>query len=150
LCVSDKPKTFKDIKIIMREKIYQHDLEKHIPIVSSSMPNILRDNAQNKEDYTEENELLTMSNEVLELSTDLTPTTSANKSKEGESCTTATTIVSICHLESRMTQNQEGENDEIIHMFAVSGVYIQMSPWPPPFTMIGRQGCAAALKITLS
>jgi hypothetical protein len=26
-----------------------------------------------------------------------------------------------------MTQNQEGENDEIMHMFAASGVYIQMS-----------------------
>jgi hypothetical protein len=25
-----------------------------------------------------------------------------------------------------------------------------MSPWPPPFTMMGRQGCATTLKITLS
>jgi uncharacterized protein YbaR (Trm112 family) len=39
------------MKILMREKFYQHDLEEHIPIVSS-MPNILQDNAQNKEDYT--------------------------------------------------------------------------------------------------
>jgi hypothetical protein len=35
-------------------------------------------------------------------------------------------------------------------MFAASGVYIVMSPWPPPFTMMGRQGYTAALKITLS
>jgi hypothetical protein len=35
-------------------------------------------------------------------------------------------------------------------MFAASGVYIKMSPWPPPFTMLGRQGYAAALKITFS
>jgi hypothetical protein len=49
-----------------------------------------------------------------------------------------------------MTQIQEEENDEIVHMFAASGVYIQMSPWPPPFTMMGRQDCATALKITLS
>jgi hypothetical protein len=49
-----------------------------------------------------------------------------------------------------MTQNQEGENDEIMHIFAASGVYIQISPCPPPFTMMGRQGCTATLKITLS
>jgi hypothetical protein len=110
----------------------------------------LQDNAQNKEDYTEENEVLIMSHEVLELSNDLAPTTSANESKEGESCTTATTTISIHHLESRMTQNQEGENYEIMHLFAASGVYIQMSPRPPPFTMMGRQVCVVALKLTLS
>jgi hypothetical protein len=37
-----------------------------------------------------------------------------------------------------------------MHIFAASGVYIKMFPSPPPFTMIGRQGYAAALKITLS
>jgi hypothetical protein len=42
------------------------------------------------------------------------------------------------------------EGDEIMHMFASSGVYIEMSPWPPPFTMIQSQGYAATLKITLS
>jgi hypothetical protein len=41
LCVSDKPQTWKDMKILMREKFYQHDLAEHSPIVSSSMPNIL-------------------------------------------------------------------------------------------------------------
>jgi hypothetical protein len=111
LCVSDKPQTWKDMKILMRKKFYQYDLAEHIPIVHSSMPTILQDNALNKEDYAEENEVLIMSHEVLELSTDLAPTTSANESKEGESCTTATTTVSIHHLELRMTQNQEGEND---------------------------------------
>jgi hypothetical protein len=30
----------KDMKILMREKLYQHDLAEHIPIVSSSMSNI--------------------------------------------------------------------------------------------------------------
>jgi hypothetical protein len=35
-------------------------------------------------------------------------------------------------------------------MFTASGVYIEMSPWRPPFTMRGRQGYAAVLKITLS
>jgi hypothetical protein len=35
-------------------------------------------------------------------------------------------------------------------MFAASGVYVQMSPWPQPFTMMERQGYLAALKITLS
>jgi hypothetical protein len=35
-------------------------------------------------------------------------------------------------------------------MFAASGVYIEMSPWPPPITMMGRHGYAVALKITLS
>jgi hypothetical protein len=86
-----------------------------------------------------------MSLEVLELSTDFASATFANESKEGELCTTPTTNVSIHHLESRMTQNQEGENDEIMHMFAASGVYIQMSPWPPPFTMMGIQGYCRCL-----
>jgi hypothetical protein len=37
-----------------------------------------------------------------------------------------------------------------MHMFIASGVYIQMSPWPLTFIMIGWQGCATTLKITLS
>jgi hypothetical protein len=40
--------------------------------------------------------------------------------------------------------------NEIMHMLAALGVYIQMSPWPPPFMMMRRQGCAATLKLTLS
>jgi hypothetical protein len=62
--------------------------------------------------------------------------TKQDQFQEGEPSTTATTT--IHHLESRTTQNQEGENYEIMHMFAASGVYIQMSAWPPPFTMMGR------------
>jgi hypothetical protein len=150
LCVLDKPQTWKDMKILIREKFYQHDLAEHILIISSSMPNILQDNAQNKDDYMEENEVLIMSHELLELFTDLAPTTSTNESKEEESCTTATTTISIHHLELRMTQNKEGENDDIMHIFAASGVYNQISPRPPSFTMMGRQGYAADLKITLS
>jgi hypothetical protein len=72
--------------------------------------------------------VIIMSHKVLELSTDLAPTTFADKSKEGESCTTSTTTVTIHHLDLRTTQNQEGKNDEILHMFAASGVYIQMFP----------------------
>jgi hypothetical protein len=46
---------------------------------------------------------------------------------------------------------QEMENDGIMNMFAASGVYIEISPWPPPFMMMGRQGYVAVdLKITLS
>jgi hypothetical protein len=86
-----------------------------------------------------------MSHAVFELFSDLPPTTFANESKEGESCTIATTTTSILHLDWRMTQNQEGDNDEIMHMFAAleegdndeimhmfaaSVVYIRMSPWP--------------------
>jgi hypothetical protein len=42
-------------------------------------------------------------------------------------------------------------SDEIMNMFAASGVYIEMSPWPPPFRKMGRQGyVAVTLKITLS
>jgi hypothetical protein len=40
--------------------------------------------------------------------------------------------------------------NEIMHMFAASGVYIQMSIWPSPFMMMGSQGCGAVLKMTLS
>jgi hypothetical protein len=43
-----------------------------------------------------------------------------------------------------------GCSNEIMHMFAASGVYIQMSLWPPPFMMMEREGCGAALKMTLS
>jgi hypothetical protein len=42
------------------------------------------------------------------------------------------------------------ENDEIMNIFAPSCVYVEMSLWHPPFTMMERQGYVAALKITLS
>jgi hypothetical protein len=42
-------------------------------------------------------------------------------------------------------------NDEIMNIFVASGVYIEKSPWSPPFVMMGRQGfVAVTLKITLS
>jgi hypothetical protein len=41
LCVLDKPQTWKDMKILMREKFSQHNLVEHIPVISSSMANIL-------------------------------------------------------------------------------------------------------------
>jgi hypothetical protein len=41
LRVLDKPQTWKHMKILMREKFYQHNFAEHIPIVYSSMPNIL-------------------------------------------------------------------------------------------------------------
>jgi hypothetical protein len=59
-------------------------------------------------------------------------------------------ISSTMTLKPRTICFQEGENDEIMHMFAASGVYIEMSPWLTPFTMTGRQDYVAALKITLS
>jgi hypothetical protein len=37
-----------------------------------------------------------------------------------------------------------------MHIFTALDVYIQMSMWPPPFMMMERQGCGAALKMTLS
>jgi hypothetical protein len=48
-------------------------------------------------------------------------------------------ISSTTTLKSMMVCFQEGENDDIMHMFATLGVYIEMSPCPPPFTMMGRQ-----------
>jgi hypothetical protein len=59
-------------------------------------------------------------------------------------------ISSTTTLKLRTVCFQEGENDKIIHMFAASGIYIEMSPWPPPFTMMGRQCYVVALQITLS
>jgi hypothetical protein len=50
----------------------------------------------------------------------------------------------------RIACHQEGENDEIMHMFATLVAYIRMPPWPPPFMIMGRQGGDVALKITLS
>jgi hypothetical protein len=50
----------------------------------------------------------------------------------------------------RMTYNQQEEDDEIMHIFIVPVVYIRMSPWPPPFMIMGRQGCDVVLKTILS
>jgi hypothetical protein len=69
--------------------------------------------------------------------------------QEGEHCWLPK-ISSTMTLNSRMVCFQEGENDEIMNMFTTSGVYIEISPWPPPIMMMGRQGYVVALKITLS
>jgi hypothetical protein len=37
-----------------------------------------------------------------------------------------------------MACHQERENDDIMHMFVVPVIYIQMPPWPPPITIMGR------------
>jgi hypothetical protein len=47
-------------------------------------------------------------------------------------------------------EDAETKTDEIMHIFAAPDAYIQILPWPPPFTMMERQGCGAALKATLS
>jgi hypothetical protein len=60
--------------------------------------------------------------------------------QEGEYCYLPK-ISSTTTVKARTIFFQEGENNEIMHMFAASGVYIQMSLWPPPFKMMGRQGC---------
>jgi hypothetical protein len=59
-------------------------------------------------------------------------------------------ISSTSIFKLRMVFFQEAENDEIMDMFAALDLYIQISPWTPPFTMMGRQGCGVVLKITLS
>jgi hypothetical protein len=60
-------------------------------------------------------------------------------------------ISSTTPLKLRTVCFQEGENDEIMNMFAASDIYIEMPPRLPPFTMMGRQCYVdAALKITLS
>jgi hypothetical protein len=69
--------------------------------------------------------------------------------QEGEHCYLPK-IYSTTTVKSRMVCFLEGENNEIMCMLAASGVYIQMSPWPLPFMMMGRQGSGAALKMTLS
>jgi hypothetical protein len=69
--------------------------------------------------------------------------------QEGEHCCLPK-ISSTMALKPRTVCFQEWENDEIMHMFAASGVYIEMSPWHTPFTMMERQGYVAALMINLS
>jgi hypothetical protein len=64
--------------------------------------------------------------------------------QDGEHCYLPK-ISSTMTVQSRMLCFQEGENNEIMHMFAASGAYIKMSLWPPPFMMMGRQGYGAAL-----
>jgi hypothetical protein len=57
--------------------------------------------------------------------------------QEGEHCCLRK-IYSTMTLKPRIVCFQEGENDEILHVFVASGVYIEMSLRPPPFTMMGR------------
>jgi hypothetical protein len=52
--------------------------------------------------------------------------------------------------QTKLNITKDGRLNEIMHMLAASGVYIQMSLWPPRLMMMGRQGCGAALKMTLS
>jgi hypothetical protein len=47
-----------------------------------------------------------------------------------------------------MSIESVNNTDEIMLMFATPGTYIQMPLWPPPFTIMGKQGCDAALKMT--
>jgi hypothetical protein len=69
--------------------------------------------------------------------------------QEGEHCWLPK-ISSTTTLKPRTICFQKGENDEIMHRLTTLGVYIQMSSWPQPFTLLGRQGCGAPLKITLT
>jgi hypothetical protein len=57
--------------------------------------------------------------------------------QEGEHCYLLK-ISSTTTIKPRTVCFQEGKNNDIMHMFAASGVYIQMSMWPPPFMMMGR------------
>ena len=50
----------------------------------------------------------------------------------------------------RTACQQEGENDEIMHMFAAPDAFIRIPPWPPPFTIMGGHGGDAVLKMALS
>jgi hypothetical protein len=59
-------------------------------------------------------------------------------------------ISSTTTIKPRMVCFHEGENNEIMYIFATSGVYIQIFLWHPSFMMMGRQGCGATLKMTLS
>jgi hypothetical protein len=116
--------------------------------VSFSAPNILQTNENNSNEYDEGLEEL--------------------KDVEANACATAKTLMEsmenntyLCintklstvvgHWNKpRMACHHEGEKDEIMHMFATSGAYIRMLPWPPPFATMRRQDCDASLKITLS
>jgi hypothetical protein len=62
---------------------------------------------------------------------------------EGDHCLLLPRISSTMTLKPRMVCFQEGENDEIMHMFATSSAYIRMPTWPPPFMIVGRQSCDA-------
>jgi hypothetical protein len=134
---NELPKTWNDVKILIRKTFVDsssasnfnfeiHSLEEEATIASPIVHNILQE-VEIKQD-TEQKQV---------------------HFQEGEHYCLPK-ISSTMTLKTRMVCFQEGENDEIMHMFAASGVYIQMSPWPPPFTMMGRQGCVVASKITLS
>jgi hypothetical protein len=57
--------------------------------------------------------------------------------QEGEHCYLPK-ISSTTTVKPRMVCFQEGKYNEIMHMFAASGIYIKISLWPPPFMMTGR------------
>lgn len=48
LCDSDRPQTWNDMKILLREKFAQHHLKDHITFVSPSVTNILQEQVQKK------------------------------------------------------------------------------------------------------
>ncbi|CAN6163373.1 unnamed protein product, partial [Urochloa humidicola] len=56
LCVLDKPKTWNDLKIIMREIFVQQHLEEVVSIAPPSMPNLLQDSEQKQQDKDDANE----------------------------------------------------------------------------------------------
>ena len=80
---SDKPQTWNDMKLLMRETFVNpppvltsydevHHLEEESVVIPPAMPNLLQDNVEKSKDAVTENEKLTVSCENLEPST-ITP-----------------------------------------------------------------------------
>jgi hypothetical protein len=139
LCESDElPKTWNDLKILMRNffvdsspasnlKFEIHSLEEEEAIIASPIVHNILQEVKIKQEKEQKQ---------------------IHFQKGEHYCLPK--ISSTTTLKPMTVYFKEGENEEITHMFAASSVYIDMSPWPPPFTMTGRQDYAAALKISLS
>jgi hypothetical protein len=137
LCESDElPKTWNDMKILMRETF----------VNSSPASNL------NFEIHSLEEEEATIASPIVHNILQEVKIKQEKKHvhfQEGEHYCLPK-ISSTTTLKPRTVCFQEVENDKIMHMFATSGVYIEMSLCRPPFMMRGRQSYATVLKITLS
>ena len=119
MCALDEPKTWNDLKILMRKTFSQHHLEEHISLVSSSVPNILKENVQHKKEDMKDEELAT-TKDVLEVPTDLVTIISENESKGND----------ICAMVSQDEHNFDVQDLSTVHAFVEQSLVKHFSILP--------------------
>jgi hypothetical protein len=124
------PKTWNNAKILMRKTFVDsspasnfyfeiHSLEEEPTIASPIVPNILQE-----VDIKQEKEIVECFEEVVILNV---PCIIQDNNDHNEHI--LANELDKDEVELRMTQIQEGENAEIMHIFAAPGAYIRMALW---------------------